>query len=70
MKIRPGQIRTHKEVLMAFKKAGMDSLPGAGAEILTDRACRLISKEKNVALRNSWTYCMWHTNLTVQHLQR
>ena len=40
---------------MAFKKAAMDSLPGAGAEILTDRARRLISKEKNVALRNSWT---------------
>jgi len=37
---------THKEVLMALKEAGMDSLPGAGAEILTDRVRRLISKGK------------------------
>ena len=37
---------THKEVLVALKKAGMDSLPGAGAEILTDRVRRLISKGK------------------------
>lgn len=37
---------THREVLMALKKAGMDSLPGAGAEILTDRVRRLISKGK------------------------
>ncbi|MEO5941949.1 MAG: cyclic dehypoxanthinyl futalosine synthase [Ferruginibacter sp.] len=37
---------THKEVLMALKAAGMDSLPGAGAEILTDRVRRLISKGK------------------------
>jgi cyclic dehypoxanthinyl futalosine synthase len=35
---------THREVLMALKEAGMDSLPGAGAEILTDRVRRLISK--------------------------
>ncbi len=37
---------THKEVLTALKAAGMDSLPGAGAEILTDRVRRLISKGK------------------------
>ncbi len=37
---------THREVLMALKKAGMDSLPGAGAEILVDRVRRLISKGK------------------------
>src|SRR5690606_33215822 len=30
----------------ALKEAGMDSLPGAGAEILNDRVCRLISKGK------------------------
>ncbi|HMJ48329.1 MAG TPA: cyclic dehypoxanthinyl futalosine synthase [Ferruginibacter sp.] len=37
---------THREVLLALKAAGMDSLPGAGAEILTDRVRRLISKGK------------------------
>jgi cyclic dehypoxanthinyl futalosine synthase len=37
---------THREVLVALKEAGMDSLPGAGAEILTDRVRRLISKGK------------------------
>ena len=37
---------THREVLMALQQAGMDSLPGAGAEILTDRVRRLISKGK------------------------
>ena len=37
---------THREVLKALKAAGMDSLPGAGAEILTDRVRRLISKGK------------------------
>lgn len=37
---------THAEVLKALKEAGMDSLPGAGAEILTDRVRRLISKGK------------------------
>ena len=37
---------THREVLMALKGAGMDSLPGAGAEILIDRVRRLISKGK------------------------
>jgi cyclic dehypoxanthinyl futalosine synthase len=37
---------THREVLRALKEAGMDSLPGAGAEILVDRVRRLISKGK------------------------
>ncbi len=37
---------THREVLSALKEAGMDSLPGAGAEILNDRVRRLISKGK------------------------
>ncbi len=37
---------THTEVLKALKNAGLDSLPGAGAEILNDRVRRLISKGK------------------------
>ena len=37
---------THAEVLKALKQAGMDSLPGPGAEILVDRVRRLISKGK------------------------
>ena len=37
---------THLEVLNALKEAGMDSMPGAGAEILSDRVRRLISKGK------------------------
>lgn len=37
---------THNEVLSALKDAGLDSLPGAGAEILDDRVRRLISKGK------------------------
>lgn len=37
---------THTEVLKALKEAGLDSLPGAGAEILDDRVRRLISKGK------------------------
>ncbi len=36
----------HLEVLLALKKSGLDSLPGAGAEILNDRVRRLISKGK------------------------
>lgn len=38
--------KSHHEVLKALKEAGMDSLPGAGAEILVDRVRRLISKGK------------------------
>ena len=37
---------SHHDVLVALKTAGMDSLPGAGAEILVDRVRRLISKGK------------------------
>jgi len=37
---------SHFEVLTALKEAGLDSLPGAGAEILNDRVRRLISKGK------------------------
>jgi cyclic dehypoxanthinyl futalosine synthase len=37
---------THIEVLKALQDAGMNSLPGAGAEILNDRVRRLISKGK------------------------
>jgi cyclic dehypoxanthinyl futalosine synthase len=37
---------THTEVLKALIAAGLDSLPGAGAEILNDRVRRLISKGK------------------------
>jgi len=37
---------THYEVLKALKEAGLDSLPGAGAEILVDRVRRLIAQGK------------------------
>jgi cyclic dehypoxanthinyl futalosine synthase len=37
---------SHHNVLKALQEAGLDSLPGAGAEILVDRVRRLISKGK------------------------
>ncbi len=37
---------SHHDVLKALKESGLDSLPGAGAEILVDRVRRLISKGK------------------------
>ncbi len=37
---------SHYDVLKALKESGLDSLPGAGAEILSDRVRRLISKGK------------------------
>ena len=37
---------SHIDVLSALKESGLDSLPGAGAEILNDRVRRLISKGK------------------------
>lgn len=37
---------SHTEILKALKESGLDSLPGAGAEILNDRVRRLISKGK------------------------
>lgn len=36
----------HHDVLKALKEAGLDSLPGAGAEILNDRVRRLVSNGK------------------------
>jgi len=38
--------KSHTEVLTALKESGLDSLPGAGAEILNDRVRRMISKGK------------------------
>ncbi len=38
--------KTHTEVLTALRDSGLDSLPGAGAEILNDRVRRMISKGK------------------------
>ena len=37
---------SHQDVLKKLQSAGLDSLPGAGAEILVDRVRRLISKGK------------------------
>ncbi|MEY4149503.1 MAG: hypothetical protein RL555_107 [Bacteroidota bacterium] len=37
---------THHEVLKTLQEAGLDSLPGAGAEILVDRVRRLVSNGK------------------------
>jgi len=37
---------SHHDTLVELKNAGLDSLPGAGAEILVDRVRRLISKGK------------------------
>jgi cyclic dehypoxanthinyl futalosine synthase len=37
---------SHTQVLSSLKEAGLDSLPGAGAEILSDRVRRMISKGK------------------------
>ena len=37
---------SHHDVLVELKRAGLNSLPGAGAEILVDRVRRLISKGK------------------------
>jgi cyclic dehypoxanthinyl futalosine synthase len=38
--------KTHTEVLTALVDAGLDSLPGAGAEILSDRARKIVSPGK------------------------
>ncbi|MEI6582084.1 MAG: cyclic dehypoxanthinyl futalosine synthase [Chitinophagia bacterium] len=37
---------SHREALQALKASGLDSLPGAGAEILVDRVRRLVSNGK------------------------
>jgi cyclic dehypoxanthinyl futalosine synthase len=55
---------THREVLRSLKEAGMDSLPGAGAEILIDRVRRLISKGKCGA--GEWLDIMQEAHL--QHI--
>ena len=38
--------KSHNEVLAKLQESGLDSLPGAGAEILSDRVRRMISKGK------------------------
>lgn len=38
--------KSHREVLETLMDAGLDSLPGAGAEILNDRVRRLLAKGK------------------------
>lgn len=53
--------KTHREVLVALHKAGLDSLPGAGAEILIDRVRRLISKGKCSA--QEWLNIMHEAHL-------
>jgi cyclic dehypoxanthinyl futalosine synthase len=40
---------THKEVLLRLVEAGLDSLPGAGAEILSDRVRKIVSPAKATA---------------------
>lgn len=55
---------SHRDVLMELRKAGMDSLPGAGAEILIDRVRRLISKGKCGA--DEWLAIMHEAHL--QHI--
>jgi cyclic dehypoxanthinyl futalosine synthase len=55
---------THREVLSRLKDAGLDSLPGAGAEILVDRVRRLISKGKCGA--QEWLDIMHEAHL--QHI--
>jgi cyclic dehypoxanthinyl futalosine synthase len=40
---------THREVLQRLRAAGLDSLPGGGAEILVDRVRRLVSPRKCTA---------------------
>jgi cyclic dehypoxanthinyl futalosine synthase len=52
---------THHEVLKALQEAGLDSLPGAGAEILVDRVRRLISKGKCGA--DEWLEVMHQAHL-------
>ena len=74
---------THTEVLAALKEAGLDSLPGAGAEILSDRVRRLISKGKcggqewldimhaahNLDLTTSATMMFGHIETNLERMQ-
>jgi cyclic dehypoxanthinyl futalosine synthase len=56
--------KSHREVIRALREAGMDSLPGAGAEILIDRVRRLVSKGKCGA--QEWLDIMHEAHL--QHI--
>lgn len=74
---------THYEVLKALKEAGLDSLPGAGAEILDDRVRRLISRGKcgaeewleimhqahNLHLTTSATMMFGHIETNLERMQ-
>ena len=44
--------KSYRDILITLKEAGMDSLPGAGAEILSDRVRRLVSPAK--ATTDEW----------------
>lgn len=52
---------SHHDVLKTLQEAGLDSLPGAGAEILVDRVRRLISKGKCGA--DEWLAIMHEAHL-------
>ena len=74
---------TPREALLALKEAGMDSMPGPGAEILDDRVRRLISKGKcgaqewldimheahNVGLTTSATMMFGHVETVLERFQ-
>jgi len=74
---------SHTEVLSELKAAGLDSLPGAGAEILNDRVRRLISKGKcggqewldvmhaahNVGLTTSATMMFGHIETNTERME-
>ncbi len=74
---------SHIEVLIALKEAGMDSLPGPGAEILVDRVRRLISKGKcgsdewleimhqahNIGLTTSATMMFGHVETIAERME-
>ena len=52
---------SYKETLQALMKAGLDSLPGAGAEILSDRVRSFISKNK--CTTQEWLDVMYEAHL-------
>jgi cyclic dehypoxanthinyl futalosine synthase len=59
---------SHHDVLKALQEAGLDSLPGAGAEILVDRVRRLISKGKCGA--DEWLAIMHEAHkLNIGHVE-
>ncbi len=74
---------SHIDVLKALKAAGMDSLPGPGAEILVDRVRRLISKGKcgseewleimhqahNIGLTTSATMMFGHVETIAERME-